>query len=87
MRRDLRENIARIVRCLQDAGGWLWFREIARRTGLHHKTVSRLIDKHLSPFVEEQVFEALKLRMVRLKPEVYLNGVLKFIRIKERLKG
>lgn len=85
MRKDLAGNLFRIVNCLKE-GDWLWLREIARRTGLHHKTVSRLINKHLFPAVEEQNLEALKLRMIRLKPNTSLEGILRFIKIKEEVK-
>jgi hypothetical protein len=86
MRKDVTRNLARIVKCLLEAEeGWLWIREIGRRTRLHHKTVSRLIDTHLSMFVEEQDMPGLNIRMIKLKPEARPDGILKFIKIKEKI--
>lgn len=86
MRKDTVENIIKIIKCLERAeGGWLWYRECARRTGLHHKTVSRLVSKHLNMFVEEQAFEPFNVRMIRLKPDANVNNMLKFLVVKEKL--
>ena len=81
------ENIIKIVNCLKDAEeGWLWIRECSRRTGLHHKTVSRLIDLHLTMFVEEQRLEPFNIRMFRLKPETDINGVFKYLTVMKKIK-
>lgn len=86
MREDAAENIIKIVRCLKKAeGGWLWVREIARRTDLHHKTVSRLIDKYLTMFVETQAMEPFNVHMIRLKPGTDVNGIFRFLAIKDKI--
>ena len=86
MRKDTAENIIKIVKCLKGAEeGWLWIREIARRTGLHHKTVSRLVDTHLAMFVEMQVMEPFNVRMIRLKPGTDINGIYRFLSTMEKL--
>ena len=86
MRKDTAKNIIKIVRCLKQAEeGWLWIREIARRCNLHHKTVSRLINKHLLMFVDIQKFEPFNVMMVRLKPGTDIYGIFKFLDIMERL--
>jgi len=86
MRKDAAENIIKIVRCLKEAeGGWLWIREISRRCKLHHKTVSRLIDKHLSMFIETQTMEPFNVHMIRLKPESDVNNIFRFLAIKDRI--
>jgi len=86
MRKDAAENVIKIVRCLKEAEeGWLWIREIARRCDLHHKTVSRLIDNHLSMFLETQDMEPFNVHMIRLKPGTDVNGIFKFLSIKEKL--
>jgi hypothetical protein len=86
MRKDTAENVVKIVQCLKAAeGGWLWVREIARRCGLHHKTVSRLVDSHLAMFVEEQTLEPFNVRMIKLKPGAELDSMLKFLVVKEKL--
>lgn len=86
MRKDVAENLIKIVRCLKEAeGGWLWIREISRRCNLHHKTVSRLIEKHLGIFVETQAMEPFNVHMIRIKPGTDLNGVFRFLTVKEKL--
>ena len=88
MRKDAAENVIKIVRCLKQAeGGWLWIREISRRCNLHHKTVSRLIDKHLAMFVETQTMEPFNVHMIRLKPGTDLNGIFRFLAVKEKIEN
>jgi hypothetical protein len=87
MRKDVAENIVKIVKCLKRAEeGWMWIRQIARETGLHHKTVSRLIDRHLSMFIEVQTMEPFNLRMIKLKPNTDLNSVFRFLAVKEKIE-
>ena len=87
IRKDTMRNIVKIVKCLKQAEeGWLWIREVARRTGLHHKTVSRLIDRHLSMFVEIERLEPFNVRMLRLKPGVDINGIFKFLSVMEKIE-
>lgn len=86
MRKDAVENVIKIVKCLKQAeGGWLWIREIERRTGLHRKTVSRLIDKHLAMFLDIQTMEPLNLKMIRLKPGTDINGIFRFLSVMEKI--
>ena len=87
MRKDAAENVVKIVKCLKKAeGGWLWLREIARRCNLHHKTVSRLIDKHLSMFIETQTMEPFNVQMIRLKPDTDINGIFRFLTVKDKIE-
>ena len=87
MRRDVARNIIKIAKCLKQAEeGWLWYREIARRCNLHHKTVSRLIERYLSVFVEIQSLEPFNIKMVRLKPGTEIEGIVRYLAIKERLR-
>jgi len=85
MRKDTIKNVVKIVKCLQQSKEWLWVREISRRTGLHHKTVSRLIDQHLTMFIEEQNMEPFNLRFVRLKPNTDINGIFRFISVMKKI--
>ena len=85
MRKDVIENIVKIAQCLKQANGWLWCREISRRCKIHHKTVSRLIDRHLSMFIEEQSLEPFNIRMVRLKPGTDINGVFKYLTVMKKI--
>ena len=87
MRKDTAENIIKIVNCLKNAeGGWLWIREVSRRCNLHHKTVSRLVGKHLTIFVDTQEFEPFNVHMIRLKPGTDEEKIFHFLSVKERLK-
>jgi hypothetical protein len=86
MRADTAKNVIKIVKCLKQAEeGWLWVREIGRRTNLHHKTVSRLINNHLSMFVETQRLEPFNVEMIRLKPGTDINGIFRFLSIMEKI--
>jgi hypothetical protein len=88
VRKDAAENLIKIVRCLKEAeGGWLWVREISRRTKMHHKTVSRLIDRHLGMFLDTQTMEPFNVQMIRLKPGTDINAVFRFLTVKEKLEN
>ena len=52
---------------------------------MHHKTVSRLIDKHLGMFIDTQTMEPFNVQMIRLKPGTDINAVFRFLTVKERL--
>jgi hypothetical protein len=86
IRKDTIKNLLKIVNCLSETKDWTWIRQIARRTGLHHKTVSRLITNHLQMFVEEQTLEPFKIRMLRLKPYANVKSIFKFLELKEKLE-
>lgn len=88
MRKDEIENVIKIVKCLKQAeSGWLWYREIGRRCKIHHKTVSRLINKYLVMFLDSQNMEPFNIKMVRIKSGTDLNGMLKFLAIKEKIEN
>ena len=87
MRKDTVRNIFTVVRCIGQAGNWIWYREIARRTKLHHKTVARIIETYLTMFIETQEVEPFKVKMVKLKPGTDLEKVAKFLSLKEKLKS
>lgn len=88
MRSDTAKNVIKIVKCLKQAEeGWLWIREISRRTNLHHKTVSRLINKHLTMFVETQRLEPFNVEMIRLKPGTDINGIFRFLSVMEKINS
>jgi len=88
MRKDVAKNLVKIVNCLKASEeGWLWYREISRRTGLHHKTVSRLIETHLQMFIDVQAMEPFNVKMVRLKPGTETNGIFRYLAVKEKLEN
>lgn len=86
-RKDVIKNLIKIIKCLEASKDWLWYREISRRTGLHHKTISRLIEKYLTIFLDIQNMEPFNIRMVRLKPGTDTNSIIKFLVIKERIES
>jgi hypothetical protein len=87
IRRDTARNLLKIVNYLNEKKDWSWIREIARKTNLHHKTVSRLITNHLQAIIEEQTLEPFKIKMVKLKPNIDIKSVYRFLTLKERLES
>ena len=87
MRVDTIKNVIKIVKCLEGEEGWTWIRDVSRKTGIHHKTVSRLIDLHLSMFLEAQEMEPFKLRMIRLKSNTDANAVLRYLAVKNKIEN
>jgi hypothetical protein len=88
MRKDTIRNIVKIVQCLKNAEeGWLWIREIARRTELHHKTVSRLVDKYLTMFIDRQTMEPFNVEMIRLKVGTEINGIYRYLTVMEKIEN
>jgi len=88
VRKDAIENIIKIVKCLKEAEeGWLWITEIGRRCNLHHKTVARLVDSHLTMFTDQQMMEPFNVRMIRLKPGIEINSIFRHLTIMQKLKG
>jgi uncharacterized protein YmfQ (DUF2313 family) len=87
LRKDTVKNIIKIVNCLKEAeNGWLWIREISRRTGLHHKTVSRLVDQHLTMFLDEQTLEPFNVKMIKLKEGIDVNKIYRFLSVVDKVK-
>ncbi len=86
MKKTTIERVIRIANCLKQAeNGWLWPTEIANRVGLHRRTVTRLIETHLSNFVDEQRLEPSNIRMFKLKPAADMTSILKFLSVKEKI--
>ena len=88
VRKDVIENIIKIVKCLKEAeDSWLWITEIGRRCNLHHKTVARLVDTHLTMFTDQQMMEPFNVRMIRLKPNTDINSIFRHLSVMQKLKG
>jgi hypothetical protein len=86
MKKIVVENVIRIANCLKQAeNGWLWPTEISNRTGLHRKTVTRLLESHLANFIEEQRLDPSNIRMFKIKANVDMTAILKFISVKEKM--
>jgi hypothetical protein len=82
MRKDELENVAKIFKVLDEANGWLWIREIARRTNLNHKTVSRLLNKYFLPFIEVQ-YLPFRVKLVKFKEKISFKKFLNYWKIKK----
>jgi len=90
MRKDELENVIKIVKCLERGKqDLLWYRKIGKVCGIHHKTVSRLISKYLQMFVEETegVEPFQKIKLVKLKPNTDINGILRYLSVKEKIEN
>ena len=82
MRKDEALNVAKIFKVLKDAKGYIWIREIARRTNLNHKTVSRLLSKYFTPFLEVQ-YLPFRIKLVKLKDNIDFNRFINYWKIKK----
>jgi len=69
MRQETIKKIGKILIVLKESGDWIHLREISRRTGIHHQTVSEILDKYLNQFILTQNLNeyGLKLKLVKLK--------------------
>lgn len=86
MKKVVLENVIRIANCLKQAeNGWLWLTEISNRTGLSRRTVTRLLEGHLTNFVDEQKLEPSNIRMFKLKATADMTSILKFLSVKEKI--
>ena len=88
IRKDEIENVIKIVKCLEEGkDDLLWYRKIGKICGIHHKTVSRLIDKYLQAFVDETegVEPFQKIKLVKLKPGANLNSILRYLEVKLKI--
>ena len=71
-------KLSKIWYVLSEAGDWLHIAEISRRTNIDESTVRWYLDHYLDKAVEEtKIHPKVKLRMVRLKPEMDLKSYIK----------
>jgi len=87
VKKTVLENIIKILKCLENSkNDWIWITELAKRSKLHRTTVSRLIDKYLLMFITQTTVEPFNIRMIRLKEGVDTKSIIKFIKLREKLK-
>jgi len=89
MRQETIKKIGKILFVLKETQDWLHLREISRRTGIHHQTVSEILDKYLNQFILTQNLNeyGLKLKLVKLKNKnVDLKGVLAYLKYMKKIK-
>lgn len=90
IRKDELENVIKIVKCLEKGkNDLLWYRKIGKICGVHHKTVSRLIEKYLAMFVDETegVEPFQKIKLVKLKPGTDVNKILRYLAVKQKIEA
>ncbi len=90
IRKDELENVIKIVKCLeQGRNDLLWYRKIGKICKIHHKTVSRLLDKYLQMFVDETqgVEPFQKIKLVKLKPNADVNKILRYLAVKQKIEA
>ncbi|MBU5689685.1 MAG: helix-turn-helix domain-containing protein [Candidatus Aenigmatarchaeota archaeon] len=89
IRQDTIKKIGKILFVLKESEDWLHLREIGRRTGIHHQTVSEILDKYLNQFILTQNLNdyGLKLKLVKLKDKkVDLKGVLTYLKYMKKIQ-
>ncbi|MCS7134825.1 MAG: MarR family transcriptional regulator [Candidatus Aenigmarchaeota archaeon] len=89
MKQETIKKINKILFVLKETQDWLHLREISRRTGIHHQTISEILDKYLNQFVLIQNFEeyGLKLKLVKLKDKkVDLKSVLTYLKYMKKIE-
>jgi len=81
------EKIAKIWKVLAEAGDWLHIAEISRRTNIHEATVRWYLDHYLDKAIEEErIVPKIRLRMVRLKPEMNFESFIRALRLIKEVK-
>jgi len=75
---------------VDDGIQWLWVREIARRAEMHPEIVRRILNSYMREIVEELDVEllmskGLRIRPVRLKNRVNIDGHIRFLRLMRKL--
>jgi DNA-binding IclR family transcriptional regulator len=90
MREDTIKKIGKILLVLKESEDWLHLREISRRTGIHHQTVSEILDKYLNQFILTQNLNeyGLKLKLVKIKDKkVDLKGVITYLKYMKKVNS
>lgn len=82
------EKIVKMWKAMTEAGDWLHIAEISRRTGINQATVRYYINNYFAPVIEEtSIVPSLKLRLVKLKPNVNINNFLQAVDSIKRIKS
>lgn len=88
MRASAYEKCKKILLFLKNKEEWSWIRQIAKNTGIKPYNVSYLIDRYLWRYLDvvdtSDVYGeyGLKVKLVRLKPGINVENVLKALREK-----
>jgi hypothetical protein len=88
MEEKLQEKLIKVLKAVEQAGNeGIWLTQIGKVVNMHRTTVARLIENHLSEFVTVDEVPPFNLKMVRLKPGRDLRGILRYLRVKEKIES
>ncbi|MEM5804319.1 MAG: hypothetical protein QXU82_00485 [Candidatus Aenigmatarchaeota archaeon] len=85
------KKIARVLTLLKTAGTEIHLRGIAKNLGMDPKTVSRIVDNYLAPFVDSRNIElyGFRARLVKLKDDkrgVTLKDILNYAEVRKKIR-
>lgn len=87
MEERLLEKLIKVLKAVEQAGNeGTWLTELGKRTGMHRTTVNRLIERHLSEFVTVDIVPPFNLKIVKLKSGRDLRGILRYLKVKEKIE-
>ncbi len=82
------EKLVKIWKVLMESQEWLVIAEIARRASINQCTVRWYLDKYLrDAIIEQTVAPTVKLRLVKLKPNIDLVSYVKALKVIENIKN
>jgi len=80
-------KLSKIWFILAESDDWLHIAEISRRTNINESTVRWYLDRYLNNAIdEERIGPKIKLRLIRLKPNLELNSYVKALKFIKEIK-
>lgn len=81
------DKISRIWKVLSERQDWMYINEISRETNINQVTVRWYLDHYFQRFIEERkLSESIRVRFVKLKDNISLEGMLTALRIIKGVK-
>ncbi|MBI2547009.1 MAG: hypothetical protein HYW23_01025 [Candidatus Aenigmarchaeota archaeon] len=88
MKEKTLEKLIKILKAVEQAGNaGIWLTQIGKLVDMHRTTVARLIERHLTEFVTVDMVPPFNLNMVKLKPGRDLRGILRYLKVKEKIEA
>ena len=88
MKEKLLEKLIKVLKAVEQAGNeGIWLTQIGKLVEMHRTTVARLIERHLSEFVTVDEVSPFNLKIVRLKPGRDIKGILRYLKVKEKIEA
>jgi response regulator of citrate/malate metabolism len=82
------EKMSKIWNALNERKDWMYINEISRETKINNVTVRWYLDHYLKDFIEERrLSDTIRLRFVKLKENITLEGVIRAIKIIKSIRG